>query len=111
MSAPDQPVPPDFDGEFLDAVEKWREHHKVTEDDVIFALLDLFRIHQKHWDEVRHRQMPSLAEFKADIAVLIEATKILKGRVSKEARAVDLPTAIFAAFATALAGFLIGKFL
>jgi hypothetical protein len=35
----------------------------------------------------------------------------LKERAIKETRAVDLPTAIIAAFTAALAGFLIGKFL
>ena len=111
MSAPDKPTPPDFDEDFLQAVTKWREQHKIKDDDTILLLLDLFRIHQSHWDEIRHRQMPSLDEFKKDIAALTETTKILKERASKERRAVDLPTAICAAFAAALAGFLIGKFL
>ena len=111
MSASTPPTPPDFDGEFLEAVEKWREQHKVTEDDAIFALLDLFRIHQKHWDEIRRRQMPSLDELRGDMAVLTEIAKILKEKATKEVRAVPLPTALFAAIATALAGFLIGKFL
>ncbi|MGB7767276.1 MAG: hypothetical protein WBN22_00280 [Verrucomicrobiia bacterium] len=73
--------------------------------------MDLFRIHQSHWDEMRDRQMPSLDQFKKEIAVLTEATTVLKKRAVKETRAVDLPTAICAAFAAALAGFLIGKFL
>jgi hypothetical protein len=45
------------------------------------------------------------------MAVLVEATNTLKEKASKEARAVDLPAASFAALAAALAGFLIGKFL
>lgn len=111
MSAPTQPVPPDFDAEFLEAVENWQKEHKVTEDDAIFVLLDLFRIHQKHWDEIRRRQMPTLDELRADMAVLTEVATILKEKARKEARAVDLPAAGFAAIAAALAGFLIGKFL
>lgn len=111
MSAPNQPSPPDFDGEFLEAVENWRKQHKVTEDDAIFTLLDLFRIHQKHWDEIRRRQMPSLDELRADMATLTEIARILKEKAAEEARAVDLPAAVFAAIAAALAGFLIGKFL
>jgi hypothetical protein len=111
MSASDKPAPPDFDEDYLQAIAKWRVTNKIKDDDTILLLLELFRIHQAHWDEIRHRQMPSLAEFKADISALTEATKILKERASKEARAVDLPTAICAAFAAALAGFLIGKFL
>ena len=111
MSTPNQPVPPDFDDEFLQAVEKWQKEHKVTRDDAIFALLDLFRIHQKHWDEIRRRQIPSLDELRADMAVLTDVATILKEKGTKEVRAVDVATAIFAAIATALAGFLVGKFL
>ncbi len=111
MSAPDKPTPPDFDEDFLQAVTKWREQHKIKDDDTILLLLDLFRIHQSHWDEIRHRQMPSLDEFKKDIAVLVEVTNTLKEKAVKQARAVDLPAASFAALAAALAGFLIGKFL
>jgi len=111
MSAPDQTTPPDFDEDFLQALAKWKEQHKIKDDDTILVLMDLFRIHQAHWDEIRHRQMPSLDEFKADITVLTEAAKVLKERAIKETRAVDLATAIIAALTAVLAGFLIGKFL
>ncbi len=111
MSAPDQTTPPDFDEDFLQALAKWKEQHKIKDDDTILLLMDLFRIHQNHWDALHYRQMPSLDEFRADMAVLLEATKILKEKALKQARAVDLPTAISAAMAAALAGFLIGRFL
>jgi hypothetical protein len=111
MSAPDQTTPPDFDEDFLQAIAKWKEQHKIKDDDTVWLLLDLFRIHQVHWDEIRHRQMPSLEEFKADMTVLTDATKILTERAKKEIRVVDLATAIIAAVTAALAGFLIGKFL
>jgi hypothetical protein len=111
MSASGKPTPPDFDEDYLQAIAKWKEQFKIKDDDLVFLLLELFRIHQNHWDEIRHRQMPSLDEFEKDIAALTEATKILKERALKEIRAVELPTAICAAFAAATAGFLIGKFL
>jgi hypothetical protein len=111
MSAPDESTPPDFDEDFMQAVAKWREQHKVKDDDTVWLLLDLFRIHQSHWDEIRHRQMPSLDEFKADILALTDVAGILKERAKREIRAVDLPIAICAAFTAAIAGFLIGKFL
>jgi tRNA A37 N6-isopentenylltransferase MiaA len=111
MNTPDQTTPPDFDEDFLQAIAKWKEQHKVKDDDPILLLLELFRIHQNHWDEIRHRQMPSLDEFRADIAALAEAATILKQRAAKEIRAVELPTAIFAAFTATIAGYLIGKFL
>ncbi len=95
----------------MQAIAKWKEQHKVRDDDTIWLLMDLFRIHQNHWDEIRHRQMPSLDEFEKDIAALTEAAKILKERATKEIQAVELPTAICAVIAAAIAGFLIAKFL
>jgi hypothetical protein len=111
MNPPDRREPLDFDEDFLQALAKWKEQHKIKDDDTILLLMDLFRIHQSHWDEIRHRQMPSLAEFNEDIATLAEAAKILKERAKKDFSAVELPTAIICAFAATLAGFLIGKFL
>lgn len=112
MNAPDQqPTLPNFDEDFLQAQENWKQRHKVRDDDTILALMDLFRIHQNHWDEIRHRQMPSLAVFKADIAALSEAANTLKERAEKEVRSVDLATAIYAALTAMLAGFLIGRLL
>jgi hypothetical protein len=111
MNSPIQTVPPDFDEDFMQALAKWKEQHKIKDDDPILLLMELFRIHQNHWDEIRHRQMPSLAEFNADIAALTESAKILKEQAEKDIRAVELATAIIAAIAAALAGFLIGKFI
>ena len=111
MSASGKPTPPDFDEDYLQAIVKWRETNKIKDDDTILVLMELFRIHQNHWDEIRHRQMPSLDEFKKDIAALTEAAGILKERATKEIRAVELPIAIIATVTAAIAGFLIGKFL
>jgi hypothetical protein len=103
--------PPDFDEDFTQALEKWKAQHNLREDDTIFLLLDLFRIHQSHWDELRNRQMPSLEEFKADMAALTEATKILKKEAEKEINTVELPVVILIILAAVLAGCLIGRFL
>jgi hypothetical protein len=109
MSMSNQSIPPDFDEDLLQAVAKWKEQFKIKDDDPILLLLDLFRIHQAHWDEIRHRQMPSLDEFKADITALTQVAAILKERAAKEIRAVELTTAICAACTAAIGGFLIGK--
>ena len=109
MSASERPTPPDFDEEFTQAVTQWREQHKIKTDDAVLLLLDLFRIHQNHWDEIRRRQMPNLDEFRTEVVGLIEATKLIKEKAVKQARAVDLPTAIWAAISAALAGFLIAR--
>jgi tRNA A37 N6-isopentenylltransferase MiaA len=111
MNTPVQNSPSNFDEDFMQALDKWKAQHNLRDDDSIFLLLDLFRIHQSHWDEIRHRQMPSLDEFKADIAVLAEATKTLKERTKKEIHSVEFPTAIMAVIAASVAGYLIGKFL
>lgn len=111
MNAPSQPTPPDFDAHFELTLDKWKEQHKIKDDDTILLLMDLFRIHQSHWDEIRHRQMPSLEKFKTDIAALTDAANTLKERAMKEIRSVELPTAIVAVLAAAIAGFLLGRFL
>jgi len=112
-------APPDFDEDFLQAVRKWREQHKIQEGDAVMLLLELFRIHQNHWDELRRRQMPSLDQFRKDIASTVEAAKSLKDQTAKVTKALNahpaavktipLTAAIFAALAAWLAGILIGK--
>ena len=42
MSAPNKDKPPDFDEEFTQAVAKWREHHKLREDDAMLLLSNCF---------------------------------------------------------------------
>jgi hypothetical protein len=112
-------TPPDFDEDLLLAVKKWRDQHKIQENDPVFLLLELFRIHQDHWDELRRRQMPTLDQFRQDIASTVEAAKSLKEQTAKVTKALNahpasettipLTTAIFAALSTLLAGFLIAK--
>jgi len=112
-------TPPDFDEDFLLAIKNWREKHKIQESDAIMLLLELFRIHQDHWDELRRRQMPSLDQFRQDIASTIEAAKSLKEQTAKVLKALNvhpaavktipLATAIFAALAALLAGILMAK--
>jgi hypothetical protein len=112
-------TPPDFDEDFLLAVKKWREQHKIQEGDAILLVLELFRIHQDHWDELRRRQMPSLDQFRQDIASTVEAAKSLKEQTAKvtktlnahpaAVKTIPLTAAIFAVFAALLAGILIAK--
>jgi len=112
-------TPPDFDEDFLLAVKKWREKHKIQESDATMLLLELFRIHQDHWDEMRRRQMPSLDQFRQDIASTVEAAKSLKEQTARVLKALNvhpaatktipLATAIFAALAALLAGIFVAK--
>jgi len=112
-------TPPDFDEDFLLAVKKWRETYKIQEGDTTLLLLELFRIHQDHWDELRRRQMPSLDQFRQDIASTVEAAKSLREQTAKvlkamnvhpaATKAIPLAAAMFAALAALLAGILIAK--
>lgn len=111
----------DFDEEFAKAVVKWRETHRLREDDAVMLLVDLFRIHQRHWDELRRREIPSFGEFRTDIAKLSEAARIFQGQAailveilrnqarSRHPARTTRATAIFAALASLLAGYFIGR--
>jgi hypothetical protein len=113
--------PPDFDEEFKQAVDEWREKHKLREDDATFLLIELFRIHQKHWDDIRHREMPSFNQFRSDIAELTQATKsfqqiasvlidLLKGQPPIQKRGmVTRSAAVTAALVCLIAGYFIRK--
>jgi hypothetical protein len=112
---------PDFDEEFTQAVAQWREQHKLREDDVILLLIELFRIHQKHWDAIRSREMPSFNQFRSDIGLLTQVTKTFQqdsgtliGLLKNQPTAQNIvkvtrAAAIFAALACLLAGYLIGR--
>jgi hypothetical protein len=39
--------------------------HRLREDDAVMLLVELFRIHQRHWDELRRREIPSFEQFRA----------------------------------------------
>jgi hypothetical protein len=118
MSKPNKEKPPDFDEEFTQAVANWREHHKLREDDATLMLVELFRIHQKHWDALRSREMPSFNQFRSDIGLLTQTTKtfqqdtatlieLLKNQPqTQNAVKVTRTAAFFAALACLLAGYL-----
>ncbi len=112
---------PDFDEEFNQAVAEWRDKHRLREDDAVMLLVELFRIHQRHWDEIRRREIPSFEQFRADIAKLVEAARTFQGQTTAvmellrtqppayRAAKITRGAAIFAAIASLLAGYLIGR--
>jgi hypothetical protein len=81
----------------------------------------LFRIHQQHWDELRRREIPSLEQFRWDIAKLVGATQTFQQQTSAllellrseppahRAERITRAAAIFATLAALLAGYLIGR--
>jgi len=113
--------PPDFDEEFTKAVAEWRDKHRLREDDAVILLVELFRIHQKHWDELRRREIPAFSEFRADIGKLADAARTFQVQASSllgamrgqpmgnPAVRITRSAAIFAALACLLGGYLIGR--
>lgn len=112
---------PNFDEEFDAAVAEWRDIHRLREDDAVMLLVELFRIHQRHWDEVRRREFPSFEQFRADITKQAEAARTFQGQSAAlleilrtqapahRAARVTRAAAVFATIAGLLAGYLIGR--
>lgn len=67
-----------FDDEFEEAVAEWRSRHRLAEDDAVLLLVELFRLHQRHWDEIRRRELPSFDQVRSDIARLSEAARTFR---------------------------------
>ena len=110
-----------FDDEFEEAVAEWRSRHRLAEDDAVLLLVELFRLHQRHWDEIRRRELPSFEQFRSDIAKLSEAAKtfqkdsaavleVMRSQPPKRPRPrVSLSIATVSAILALLAGILIGR--
>ena len=110
-----------FDEEFDETVAEWRDKHRLKEDDAVMLLVELFRIHQQHWDEIRRREIPSFEQFRSDIAKLVEAARTFQGQAAAllgvlqsqppahRAARITRAAAIFATIAGLLAGYLIGR--
>lgn len=73
--------PPDFDAEFETAIEQWRQRFGVKESDAVMLLLELFRIHQDHWDGIRQRDTVGLLEFRQMMEKQNESIRIFKSKV------------------------------
>ena len=118
---PPQTKPPDFDEDFNAAIAEWRDKHRLREDDAVMLLVELFRIHQRHWDELRRRELPSFGELRTDIAKLAEAARTFQGQTAallevlrnrpptRSGPRVTRAAAFFATLAGLLGGYLIGK--
>src|SRR5438093_13713725 len=116
-----EPDERDFDEEFMQSIVAWRERHRLREDDAVMLLVELFRIHQRHWDEIRRREIPSFDLFRADIAKLAEAARTFQGQSAVllemirsqppayRAARITRAAASFATIAGGLAGYLIGR--
>ncbi len=59
----------------------------------MILLVELFRIHQQHWDELRRREIPSFEQFRADIAKLVGAAQTFQQQSSALLEAAAKPAA------------------
>ena len=83
MSATPNDAKPNFDEEFLQTLKEWKEKNKIRDDDAVYLLVEMFRIHQKHWDALRQRQMPSLDQFRSDITAVTESSKSFREKLEE----------------------------
>lgn len=60
------------------AIAQWRKRHQIREDEAILLCLELFQIHQQHWDELRRRELPSFAELRDNLNQLRSSTILVR---------------------------------
>ena len=72
----------DFQQAFDQALETWRQRHHVRDDDTILLCLELFRIHQEHWDAIRRRDFPPFQEFRDTVLKLGETAAHIQRQTS-----------------------------
>ena len=117
-----QETPDNFAEDFAKAIEAWRRKHQLREDDPVVFCLELFRIHQEHWDSIRRKEFPSFSEFRESLTQLQQQAAAIQRHEAgllEELRRYPKPsrftaptitglllTAVFAA----ITGLLIGKF-
>lgn len=117
----DQQDQPNFEEQLEEAISEWKHRHQLREDDAVFLLIELFRIHQQHWDELRRRELPSFDEIHKDITKIAEAARIFQQQsanlLEKLPRAVSSrrplsitwTAAFFAAVAAGFGGYILGR--
>ena len=64
------------------AVAAWREKHHLREDEAILLCIELFRIHQEHWDKDRHGTAPLSDQLHAEIVKLRESFGPVQGLIN-----------------------------
>ena len=111
------------EAEFQNAVLRWREKHQLQESDPMFHLLELFQIHQRHWDSLRKSGQPSAMDYEEalerlaeNIALLDQSSETLlrELRSHAENRRVIQPAIVgllLTAFFSTVTGIFIGRFL
>ena len=80
MSATRQTTPPDFDEDILQAIDEWRKKIKLGMMIRFYLLVEMFRIHQKHWDACVSARCLRWTEFRSDVAVLSGSDQNIPGK-------------------------------
>ena len=118
MSEPENSTPDDF----AVAIDRWRRQRGLREDEPLLLCLELFRIHQDHWDAIRRQELPSFTEFRDSLAQLDRQTQALVRLVNalieelrrhpKPARFIDpsLGGLVLTALFAVATGIFIGRF-
>jgi len=109
--------------DFTRLVNDWRKKHQLRDDDPLLLCLELFQLHQTHWDAVRRQELPSFSDFSETLKNLHQDATLFQRQAStltEELRrykstsqliAPSVTGLILTAIFAALAGLLIGKFL
>jgi hypothetical protein len=121
MTPPNDPS--SGEAEFQNAVLRWREKHQLQESDPVFHLLELFQLHQRHWDALRKSGQPSAMDYEEalerlaeNIALLGQSSETLlrELRSHTENRRMIQPALVgllLTAFFSTVTGIFIGRFL
>jgi hypothetical protein len=109
--------------DFALLIEEWRRTHHLREDEPLLLCLELFRIHQEHWDDVRRKELPSFSDFRDSLVQLQQQANALQRHVTallEELRRYPEPSRLVAptvgglvltAVFSVATGILIGRFL
>jgi hypothetical protein len=109
--------------DFAKAIAAWCQKHHLREDDPILLCLELFQIHQTHWDNIRRQELPSFSDFGNALIKLHQDTATVQRQASAltdELRrykstskliAPSLTGLLLTAIFAVITGLLIGRFL
>jgi hypothetical protein len=109
--------------DFAKFIEDWRKQHQLRADEPLLLCLELFRIHQSHWDELRRKDLPSFTElhdsllkFRQEAAAVQREVIALMEQLSKQPKPSRFITPtlgglLLTALFSVLTGILIGIFI
>ena len=115
--------PNNYSKDFESALAEWRTRHHLREGDPLLLCLELFRIHQTHWDAIRREDLPSFSEVRDSLLQLHQNAIVLQRQsaaLTEELRRYKSTSKLIApsiaglgltALFAAITGVLIGKFI